>query len=45
MLLGAARVESLGGVLLLGREVLAASSRGRLTGGATIVLLALEELD
>ncbi len=45
MPLGAARVESLGGMLLLGREVLAASSRGRLTGGATIVLLVLEELD
>ena len=45
MLLGAARVDSLGGVLFLGREVLAASSCGRLTGGATIVLLVLEELD
>ena len=42
VLLGAARVESLGGVLFLGCEVLAASSRGRLTGGATIVLLVLE---
>ena len=46
VLLGAARVELLGGVLLfLGSEVLAASSRGRLTGGATIMLLVLEELD
>lgn len=45
MLLGAVRVESLGGMLFLGCEVLAASSRGRLTGGATIVLLVLEELD
>ena len=45
MLLGAARVESLGWVLVLGRGVLAASSRERLTGGATIVLLVLEELD
>ena len=45
VLLGAARMESLGGVLILGRVVLAASSRGRLMGGATIVLLVLEELD
>ena len=45
VLLGAARVESLGWVLVLGREVLADSSRGRPTGGATIVLLVLEELD
>ena len=44
MLLGAARVELLGGVLFLGCEVLAASSRERLTGGATIVLLVLGEL-
>ena len=45
MLLGAARVELLGGVLILGSGVLAVSSRWRLTGGATIVLLVLEEPD
>ena len=43
--LGAARVELLVGVLLLGSEVCAASSRGRLTGGATIALLVLDEFD
>jgi hypothetical protein len=42
VLLGAARVELLGGVLFLGTDELAASSRGRLTGGATTVLLVLE---
>lgn len=45
VLLGGARVELLGGVLFLGSEVFTVSSRGRLTGGATIVLLVLEELD
>ena len=45
VLLGAERVELLVRVLLLGGAVLAVSSRGRLTGGATIVLLVLEELE
>jgi hypothetical protein len=42
VLLGDARVELLVGVLLLGTDELAASSRGRLTGGAATVLLVLE---
>lgn len=45
VLLGAARVELLGGLPCLGSEVFAVSSRGRLTGGATLVLLVPAELD
>jgi hypothetical protein len=43
VLLGAARIELLVGVLLLGTDEVATSSRGRPPGGATTVLLVLEE--
>jgi hypothetical protein len=43
VLLGAARVELLVVVLLLGTDEVVASSRGRLTGSATTVLLVFEE--